>query len=242
MRDQFTYLEQMHRKLPPLSEIFATWRSSGTTACSDVLARREQLLGAGTLSSAGLRLLYDIATQFVDDLPARVYWHEATQRAVETQAVLPPHVFVQKTVSVDMAGKLLLWTSVGEQAQDLEQRRTVASLLGLPRRGAKQCSINPVTCCSEKEFAMLPGMVSPFLPPLHPGRLTAVVQVPWPADWDKQGREVGVSLSLCESLLLPLTCFRAILRQYVTEAYAPTIRWIELSSQDLLPQEYEQAA
>src|SRR2546423_2514135 len=38
-----------------------------------------------------------------------------------------------------------------------------STLLGLPRRAAKECSINPVTCCSEKEFAMLAGMVSPLL-------------------------------------------------------------------------------
>jgi hypothetical protein len=241
-RDQFAHLEQLHRTLPPLSEIFATWRSSGTGACSNALARREHLLGAATLSGASLRLLYDIATHFVDDLQRRIYWHRATQSAAETQAVLPPHVFVQKTVSVDMTGKLLLWTSVGDQEQNLEQRRTTAALLGLPRRAAKQCSINPVTCCSEKEFAMLPGMVSPFLPPLHSSRLTAVVQVPWPAVWEEQGKEVGVSLSLFESLLLPLTCFRAILRRYAAQAYVPALHWIELSSQDLLSIEHEQAA
>jgi hypothetical protein len=51
-----------------------------------------------------------------------------------------------------------------------------------------------------------------------------------------------VSLSLFESLLLPLTCFRAILRQYAAQAYVPALRWIELSSQDLLSREHEQAA
>jgi hypothetical protein len=241
-REQFAHLEQLHRKLPSLSEIFAAWSSRSTGAWSDALALREHLLGAATLSSGSLRLLYDIANQFVDDLPARIYRHRATQSAAETQAVLPAHVFVQKTVSLDMAGKLLLWTSVGDQEQNLEQRRTVAALLGLPRRAAKQCSINPVTCCSEKEFTMLAGMVSPFLPPLHSSRLTAMVQVPWPALWDEQGKAVGVSLSLFESLLLPLTCFRAILRQYAAQAYVPALRWIELSSQDLLSREHEQAA
>ena len=89
---------------------------------------------------------------------------------------------------------------------------------------------------------MSPGMVSPFLPPFHPNRLVAVVQVPWPADWDDQGKAVGVSLSLFESLILPLSCFRAILRQYARRAYASDIHWIELSPRDLLPTEYEQAA
>ena len=241
-REQFAHLELVHRTLPPLSEIFEVWRGRGTRACSDVLALREHLLGGATLSSASLRLLYEIATQFVDDLPARIYWHGATQSAAETQAILPPHVLVQKTVSVDMAGNLLLWTSVGEQEQDLEQRRAVAALLGLPRRAAKRCLINPATCCPEQEFAMLAGMVSPFLAPQCLNRLAAVVQVGWPADWEEQGKAVGVSLSLFESLLLPLTCFRAILRQYATHAYIQSIRWIELSSQELLLTAHEQAA
>ena len=87
---------------------------------------------------------------------------------------------------------------------------------------------------------MLPGMVSPFLPPLHPSRLAALVQVPWPADWEYQGKAVGVSLSLFESLILPLHCFRTILYKYAARAYTPGIRWIELSPQNLLP--IEQAA
>ena len=89
---------------------------------------------------------------------------------------------------------------------------------------------------------MLPGMVSPFLPPHHPTRLAAVVQGPWPTYWDEPGWAVGVSLSLFESLLLPLHCFRAILRQYAARAYVPALRWIEFSPQDLLPAAIARAA
>lgn len=234
------HLEQMHRRLPPLQDTFALWQCTGASTRPDVLALREQLLGVATLSGASLRLLYDLASKYVKNLPERIYWHAPTQSAAETQAVLPPHVLVQKTVSVEMAGRLLLWTSVGEQEHTLDQRRSVAEALGLPRRAAKQCSTNPATCPPEEEFAMLPGMVSPFLPPLHPSRLAALVQVPWPADWEYQGKAVGVSLSLFESLILPLHCFRAILYQYAARAYAPGIRWIELSPQNPLP--LEQAA
>ena len=156
--------------------------------------------------------------------------------------MLPARVLVQKTVTVEMAGRLLLWTGVGEQRQTLDQRRVVADALGLPRRTARQCSTNPTTCRPELEFAMLPGMVSPFLPPLHLTRLAAVVQVPWSADWEDRGFAVGVSLSLFESLILPLRYFRAILRQYVARAYAPTISWIELTPQHLPPAEITRAA
>ena len=151
-------------------------------------------------------------------------------------------MLVQKTVSVEMAGDLLLWTGVGEYEHTLDQHRIVASVLGLPRRAAKKCSTNPATCRPEEEFAMLPGMVSPFLPPFHPSRLAAVVHVPWPADWEEQGKAVGVSLSLFESLILPLHCFGTILRQYAARAYEPRLRWIEVCHHNPLPLEREQAA
>lgn len=236
-RDHLAHLEQAHRRLLPVQDTFARWQHAGASARSQALMLRERLLGPATLSSASLRLLYDISSQFVDDLPERICWHAPTLSASETQAVLPPQVLVQKTVSVEMAGHLVLWTGVGDYEHTLDQRRVVASALGLPRRAAKQCSTNPATCRPEEEFAMLPGMVSPFLPPLRSTRLVSVVQVPWPTAWEEQGKAVGVSLSLFESLILPLSCFRAVVLQYAARAYASTIHWMEVSSQDLLPQE-----
>jgi hypothetical protein len=230
--DRLADLERIHRRLAPLQDIFACWQRAGGSAPSEALAQRERLLGPATLSSASLRLLYDLASQYILDLPTRICWHEAMQSAAETQAVLPAGVHVQKTVSVDMAGQLLLWSCVGEQMQTLDQRRAVTTALALPRRAAKRCSTNPATCRPEEEFAMLPGMISPFLAPLRPSRLVAVVQVCWPTTWDEEGHAVGVSLSLFESLILPLRCFRSILRQYARHAYAPSIRWIEVPPAD----------
>ena len=83
---------------------------------------------------------------------------------------------------------------------------------------------------------MLPGMVSPFLPPLRPTRLVSVVQMLWPTAWEEQGKAVGVSLSLFESLILPLSCLRAVVLQYAAQAYAPGIHCIEVSPQDQLSQ------
>ena len=241
-RDHLTSLERLYHRLPPLQDIFVRWQLAGASSPSDALKLREQVLGAASLSSASLRLLYDLASPYVEDLPERIYWHAPTHSAAETQAVLPPQVLVQKTVSVEMADRLLLWMSVGEQAHTLEQRRAVAQVLGLPRRAAKRCSTNPATCRPEEEFAMFPGMVSPFLPPFHPSRLAAVVHVPWPSDWEEQGKAVGVSLSLFESLILPLHCFGTILHQYAARAYEPSLRWIEVDHQNPLPLEREQAA
>lgn len=235
-KDRLTHLAQMHRHLPPLQDAFTSWQRAGGSAPSAELALREQLLGPATLASASLRLLYDISSQFVDDLPQRIYWHAPTLSARETQAALPPRVLVQKTVSVEMAGHLLLWTGVGDDEHTLDQRRVVAGALGLPRRAARQCSTNPVSCRPDQEFGMLPGMVSPFLSPLRPTRLVSVVQVSWPTEWQEQGKAVGISLSLCESLILPLTCLRAVVLQYAVRA-CPGMRWLEVSRRDRLPRE-----
>ena len=239
-KDHLAYLEQANCRLLPVQKTFARWQRAGGSAPSQELVLRERLLGPATLSSASLRLLYDISSQFVDNLPEHICWHAPTLSASETQAVLPPQVLVQKTVSVEMAGQLSLWTGIGDYEHTLDQRRVVASALGLPRRAARQCSTNPATCRPEEEFAMLPGMVSPFLSPLRPTRLVSVVQMPWSRAWEEQGKAVGVSLSLFESLILPLSCFRAVVLQYAAQAYAPGIRWMEVSSQDLLL--HEQAA
>src|SRR5205823_118043 len=76
-------------------------------------------------------------------------------------------------------------------------------------------------------FGMLPGMVSPFLPPSRATRLVALLVLPWPRCWEAQRREVAISLSLWESLLLPLDCLRLLLQSYVERAY-PAVHLIDL--------------
>jgi len=138
---------------------------------------------------------------------------------------------VQKTVTVDMAGKLLLCTYVGDQKLERTHLRAVAEALALPRRAAKHCSINPSTCDPVEEYGMLPGMVSPFVSPLRKTRVAAVVLLPWPRRWEEKGREVAVSLSLWESLLLPLHCLKDIVRGYARRAY-PSAQLIELEGEE----------
>ncbi|GAC1309836.1 MAG: hypothetical protein NVSMB27_46980 [Ktedonobacteraceae bacterium] len=230
--EEVVHLEHVYRDLPPLAGVFEAWHSSGSRGSMSSLQMREQYLGAATLSSESVCLLYDIASQFLDDVHGRVCTHEASQSALETQALLPQQVLVLKTVSMDLARTLLLWSCVGEQEITRGQQRHVATALDLPLRAAKRCSINAPDCNPEQEFAMMRGMVSPFLPPHHPHRLAAVVLVSWPPEWEDQGLQVGISLSLFESLIIPLTFFRPILYQYMRRAYTPPVRWIELPSEE----------
>jgi hypothetical protein len=87
---------------------------------------------------------------------------------------------------------------------------------------------------------MLPGMVSPFLRPQRPTRLTALALLPWPSHWEEQGYEVAISLSLWESFVLPLRSLKAVLYSYASQAY-PDLPVVELQqpAQDDQRERYE---
>lgn len=239
--------EEVLYDLPPLEGAFLHWHTHGMTAITpgitSLLYRREQLLGAATLPGASIKLLYECATDCLLRLPMHVYspWdsrplharllrHEPSRRAAETQALLPPGVLVQKTVSVNLGESLLLCTGAGTQSLRRRQLRDIATALALPYRTIKQCTINSSACRPVEVFAMQPGMVSPFLHPERAARLAALTLLPWPERWEAQEREVAVSVSLWESLLLPLRCLRPLVHRYAKRAY-PELRLIELSNE-----------
>jgi len=238
--------EEVLYDLPPLEGVFLHWHTHGVTATTpgitSLLHRREQLLGAATLPGASIKLLYECATACLHRLPGPVYspWdnrplharllrHGPSQRAAEAQALLPPGVLVQKTVSVTLGERLLLCTGAGTQSLTRRQLQDIATALALPYRTMKQCTINSSAHSSVEAFAMLPGMVSLFLHPERAAGLAALVLLPWPQRWEAQEREVAISLSLWESLLLPLRCLCPLVRRYARRAY-PEVRLIELGN------------
>jgi len=243
--DNLRHIEQNLYRLPSLEQTFEAWDTAGSPPALHDLELRQELLGAATLSSVSLRLLYAIATEHIsalqtqDDLSAwyrrplnqRILRHAATLSAAETQALLPTGVLVQKTVSLAMARKLLMCTSLGDQHLERADLRVMADELTLPRRAARQCTINPAMYDPITYFGVQPGMVSPFLHPRHARRLAAMVLIPWPKEWEEREREVAVSLSLWESLLLPSRCLREIVCGYARQAY-PQILMIELQREE----------
>jgi hypothetical protein len=234
-------LEEVLYDLPPLEGVFLHWHRYGVPATTagiiSLLARRKQLLGPTTLSGASIQLLYECATDSLHSLRgqeeqppwdsrplhARLLRHGPSLSAAGTQALLPPGVLVQKTVSMTLAETLLLCTSAGTQRVTRQQLRALSAALELPRRTFKQCTINALTSNPVETFIMQPGMVSPFLHPSHHTALGAVVLLPWPKRWVAQEREVAISLSLWESLALPLRCLRPLIRSYAKRAY-PDVR------------------
>jgi hypothetical protein len=236
-------LEQQLLHLPPLEELLFRWHTHGFTreAILTDVSGREQVLGPATLSGESIWLLYELASAHIQELQTvahfshwssrplhdRLVWHAASHTAAETQDLLPIGVLVQKTVSVAMAGRLLLGTTVGTQNLAREHLRFIAKALAIPCHAARNCTLNPGICDPVEEFDMLPGMISPFVQPLRCTELAAVALIPWPQVWEEQETEVAVSLSPWESLLLPLRCLRSIICSYARCAY-PTVRLIEL--------------
>ena len=246
-------LEEVLYDLPPLEGVFLHWHTYGVTATTAGIAslftRRKQLLGPTTLSGASIQLLYECATDSlrrlnlpVQDLQspwdsrplhARLLRHGPTLSAAETQALLPPGVLVQKTVTLTLADTLLLFTGAGSQRVNRQQLRAISEALALPRRAVKQCTVNDTASNLVELFAMQPGMVSPFLHPHHESAFDVLVLLPWPKRWEAREQEVAISLSLWESLVLPLGCLRPLLRSYARRAY-PGVRFIELESGEAL--------
>jgi hypothetical protein len=250
-------LEEVLYDLPPLEGVFLHWHRYSVPATTagiiSLLARRKQLLGTTTLSGASIQLLYECATDSLHSLRgqeeqspwdgrplyARLLRHGPSLSAAGTQALLPPGVLVQKTVSMTLGETPLLCTGVGLQRLKRRHLHAIAAALALPGRFIKQCTINPLTSNPVETYAMRPGMVSPFLHPSHHADMSALVLSPWPQQWEAQAREVAISLSLWESVVLPLRCLRQLIWSYARRAY-PTVRVIELESEPTLYAHAEQ--
>ena len=242
-------LEEVLYDLPPLEGVLLHWQTHGaaalTTGIVSLFSRRKQLLGPATLPGTSIQLLAtcleeclphgveeaEFSTWEARPLHSRLVRHRHSHSALETQARLSPGVLVQKTVTLALGELLVLCTGVGTWRLSRQDLHTIVKALGLPNRRSRHATINPANLQTVEEFGMLPGMVSPFLRPLRATRLAALVVLPWPRCWEEQGREVAISLSLWESLVLPLRCLRSLLRGYAERAY-PALRLIDLHERE----------
>ena len=126
-----------------------------------VLEKRTRTLSVATLSTEGLRLLLQIAQRKgLADLDQRVIRHPGSVRAVEKQEMLPAYL-VQKTLTIKIAGKLVLCSGLGDFKISRRILGDLSSLLDLSRRD-KRCYINPASFIPEIELGLLRGMVSTF--------------------------------------------------------------------------------
>lgn len=180
------------------------------------LDRRETDMGAGTVAAEAIALLMRIASAHgVGDLAARVHHHEPTYSASAKQSHMPGDVLVQKTLSLKCGSAYLLATGVGAWHISRAAQRAFAARDCLPASANGSFTINPTSFDVASELGLAPGMVSPFLKPGIASRLERVVILE-PVDID--ATQFAVSLSLFESLVLPVTHFVGIISDYLSAA------------------------
>ena len=223
------YHQEIQRRisylLPPLEE---TLRLTESPCLHARLCERASTLGIATLRPDSLLLLARLFREEGLEMADHLFDpHAATLRASEKQALLPVRAQVQKTVSLLVGGRLVLVTWIGDRLLGRAERFALAAKLGLSRSAARQATLNPPGCVAEQEFGLLRGMVSPFLPTGFGTKLHAVTQLSWPQVWEDEGQSVAISLSPCESLLIPLRCYRRILYHYVRQSI-PNVPLVEL--------------
>jgi len=185
-------------------------------AAQTVFAERESLFSVGTLSSAALDLLLDVLRELsISDVPDRIIEHEPSFSAAEKFGHTGGQE-VQKTVTVLMGGNIFLLTSPVEYKASSRTPKEIARQVGLPSRAGRSCYFNPPEVDPEIEYGLLRGIVSPFLPPGRPSRLTALVQLdPGP----RPDAQTSLSISPCESILVPTDAVGQIVDAYAARAY-----------------------
>lgn len=172
---------------------------------------------AGALPDETLRTLDDLCVQLA--IPINVVRHKSTFSAAETQAVLPEKCLVQKTVTGRAANKIVLWTGVGDYRVTRPLRKMANRQIGVA--AARDHILNPSDVDALTFYGMQPGMVSPFLisrtPAAH--ELAAMFVLDWRRTHDLSA-SVAISLSLTESLVVPLKHLDALLCAYAKTVYA----------------------
>jgi hypothetical protein len=214
--DYYREIERRIALLPPLSE---TLRQPSCAVRTARLKERATTLGVATIQPESMLLLIQLFQEEGLDMAAQLFGpHAATLHARDKQALLPRDACVQKTVSLLLGRRYLLVSRIGDGVLERAEQRAIAAVLGLSRKAARQATLNPPGFVVEHELGLLRGMVSPFLPAGFGGNLHAIVQLAWPTAWEEVGRCVAISLSPCESVLVPLRCYRRILRRYVYQS------------------------
>jgi hypothetical protein len=212
----------------PIADVWA--RLPDAEAIAE-LRQRSHLLGISTISCESLILMHQILSTL--GAPHMIRRHAPSMSAAAKQAVLDAElngvpVLVNKTVTVRLGAAHLLCTGVGDFTINRHVLAKVASVLGLPKKTAKACRINPPDYSPEHELGLLTGMVSPFVSPSISGRrLHAVVRLGSTEVAHGDKPMVAISLSPFESLLVPLAEFGRLARLYAVTAY-PDIEWVEI--------------
>jgi len=216
--------ERALRDLPTIEEVFQFF---DTPTWQEQLRQRRLLLKEGMLSEDSIgRLCASARAMGVNGFEHRALTHPPSFSASAKQAILPANVFVQKTVSVKIGMKHILCTGIGDWNTSKALKKMIVSTLDLPLKSVRDFSLNPTSINPIVHLGMWPGMVSPFLKTKLPHTLEAII-ILTPQHYDDE-QQFSVSLSLYESLLLPVAHFTELIRAFLSETQ-PHLRVVEIS-------------
>lgn len=197
--------------LPKIEDVFIGY---GTADWIQQLRQRKAHLGEGAVSDAVICELCAIAEKLgVTGIAKRVLTHAPSFSAAEKQRILPITVHVQKTISMKIGNEYVLCTGVGDWAVDKSIKKFIAKQLALPSSAARNVIINPPTIDPAVHLGIWPGMVSPFLDVVLPHNLKSIIVIQPP---DRiMDDDFSISLSLYESLILPVLHFTTVVHDFV---------------------------
>lgn len=216
----FTLISKLFKSTPSISNLFEETEKDITIY--QTLLKREKKLSAATMSAEGVKLLLEILKQEgINDFDGRIIYHNASISAEEKQALLP-NAIIQKTITIVIENKFVLCSGLGNFKVRSRLLKKLAKQLDLPR--CNHSYINPAAFVPEVELGLLRGMVSTFF---SPNRITRLNLVALLRPLENSPKEVAISLSPFESLLIPTNIFPSVVKKYAKCAY-PYIPFVEL--------------
>ncbi len=177
--------------------------------------------------------LLALARLHVPQAPLAILSHGESVAAWEKQTLLPPGVFVQKSLTLLLGQQIVLVSGLDDFHLERWQMRTIARLLSVPAAEARNQIINPSWLSAELTSGLCEGMVSPFFPPNFAASLSfaAVILLPLPNRLS-QNDQVAISLSLHSSLLFPARQLHPFVLAYGLRHY-PQVPVLTLPRPDL---------
>lgn len=220
----FELIRRLLDSSPSVSNIYKNLQQNDNDLVA--LKQRERRLSVATMAAESLKLLWEIArSEGIIDLDRRIIQHKSSITAAETQALLTDY-HIQKTITILIENKFVLCSCIGDLKIQHNLLRKIATMLDLPHAGFNSY-INPPVFVPEIELGLLRGMVSTFF---SPGRITQLSLVAFITS-PNLSKEIAVSLSPFESVLLPYDLFPKIVKKYAEIAY-PYLPFTELSIDD----------
>ena len=194
-------------------------------------SQRESTLGVGTISAHAMSIVHELLTTL--QIPWSILHHTPSLTACDKQTIVAQHnisLLVNKTLSVSIGNTLVLITGMGDFTLRKVQITELGKQLGLSSNQRNRIEINPRWFSPEEHLCLRTGMVSPLfsMQQVHtPSLLHALAFLS--SERTLPHMNIALSLSLEESLIVPVCAFQPLLSCFAQQAY-PDLPLLSLST------------